>query len=333
MKVLAPACDLPPDLARLGPDELRRTLDRVGETPLLSVTLLGMPLLLKLEGCNPGGSIKDRTALFMIRELERRGMLRAGHRLVDSTSGNFGVAMAWISRALGYRFTAITDPRVTEPNLRRMGELGATVEIMHEKDETGGYLLSRIRRAQAIAEGSAATVWVNQYSNPDNARSHELGIAPELVRQLRGDIGTIFVSASTGGTLAGVGRHLRQHVPAATVVAVDGEGSLLFGGAAGPRLVNGLGSSRPSDFLHRHLFDAVETVSAGEAFRCCRLLADMHGVRVGGSSGAAIAAALAWTQRRGPAAPVVCICPDHGSHYEDTLFSDEWLQAQRIELS
>lgn len=314
----------PVDLSQLSVPELGDLIGLIGGTPLVPVELPDLPgrnLWLKLEGANPGASMKDRPALLMIRSLERSGALAPGGRLIDSTSGNFGVSMAWISRALGYRFTAVVDPMLTEENHLRLLALGADVIRVDERDELGSYVLTRIRRAQAVAVQTGAC-WLNQYASGMNPDAHAGSTGPELLRQAGGSLASVFIAASTGGTLAGVGRYLRSASPRTAVVAVDGEGSSLFGGIPGPRPINGLGSSHPSAFLTPDLYDGVSRIEATAAVARCRQVRDLFGIEVGGSAGASIEAAARWLRlnldARGLA---VAICPDHGANYRSTIFA------------
>jgi N-(2-amino-2-carboxyethyl)-L-glutamate synthase len=322
------------DLTAISGDDLRRLPWRIGNTPVVEVHLAGVAgrVHVKLEGANPGGSSKDRPALHILDSLRRQGRLPAGAHVVDSTSGNWGVSVAWLARARGYRFTAVSDPRVSPENLARIRRLGAVVEIVEERDETGGYLLTRVRRAQAIAESEGA-VWLNQYGNAGNPEAHYRATAPELWAQMDGQLDVVFIPASTGGTLAGISRYLREHSPRTTVVAVDGEGSVMFGASRpGPRLVNGLGSSRPSDFLDAGTYDQVVRVPAREAFRYCRALAS-EGLWVGGSSGAAVAACAALLRADGGSeVRALCLCPDQGANYRSTIFDDGWLASNGLRM-
>jgi 2,3-diaminopropionate biosynthesis protein SbnA len=318
----------PVDLATCSRPELRTFIGLIGNTPLFPITILApnpQRIFLKLEGANPGGSIKDRIANYMIDQLAERGLLTQGAALVDSTSGNFGVAMAWIARARGYRFIAVGDPKITPENAARIAAVGGTLEIVTDTDSTGGYLLTRIARAHNIAETEGA-IWLNQYSSPNNPRAHYLSTGPELLGQMPEQRGVIFVPASTGGTLSGLGAFFRRHCASTAVIGVDGEASALFGGCAGRRVVNGLGSSRPSDFLTPRLYDDVIKVSAQDAFDYCRELYRCVGIEVGGSSGAAIAACALYLRTHASADTPVCICPDHGANYRSTIFSDEWMR-------
>src|SRR5438093_5024015 len=173
---------------------------------------------LKLEGHNPGGSIKDRTALSLIESLERRGALRPGAIVIDSTSGNLGVALAMIARARGYEFVAVVDAKTTDENLAKMSAMGAQIDLVSQRDENGGYLLSRLARVRELCASSDAFVWTDQYSNPANPAAHFRSTGPEVYRDMDGRLDALFVAVSTGGTLAGVGRYFKTVRPPTRVV-------------------------------------------------------------------------------------------------------------------
>jgi len=164
---------------------------------------------LKLEGDNPGGSVKDRTAFGLLRSLESTGELRPGGRLLESSSGNLAISLAMLARDRGYQFTAVVDPRVTVENMRRLDSLGADTRMVETPDEMGGYLLSRLARVREMLVEDPGWLWTNQYSNAANPEAHYLGTAPEIHRQMEHRVDAVFVAVSTGGTLAGTGRFLR----------------------------------------------------------------------------------------------------------------------------
>lgn len=298
-----------------------------GHTPIVPIALTihgrTRTVHLKLEGANPCGSLKDRTAASLVDDLEQRGVLGNGSTLIESTSGNLGVALASIARRRGYRFVAVVDPKTTTENLARLRRLGARIELVDRADEAGGYLLSRLQRVRELC-ASSAFVWPDQYSNPANPRAHERGTAPELLEQLHGHLDAIFVPVSTGGTLAGIARFLRRESPATRIVAVDALGSVALGGHAGPRLLTGIGASRRSSFASVDLYDERVLVGDAEAFAFCRALAAETGIRVGGSSGATLAA-CARVLADADFERVVCLCADRGESYASTIYDDRWL--------
>lgn len=304
------------------------------QTPVVPVELTvrgrRRTVCLKLEGANPYGSLKDRTAASLVDELEQRGALEPGSILVESTSGNLGVALAAIARRRGYRFVAVVDPKTTLENMAQLRRLGARIDFVDTPDEAGGYLLARLERVRELC-ASGALVWPDQYSNPANPRAHEQGTAPELLDQLHGEIDAVFVPVSTGGTLAGLARCLRRDSPATRIVAVDALGSVALGGRPGPRLLTGIGASRRSSFLSADLYDQSVLVGDAEAFAFCRALAAATGISVGGSSGAALAACARLLARDPYLDRVVCLCPDRGDRYASTIYDDGWLSRNGID--
>jgi 2,3-diaminopropionate biosynthesis protein SbnA len=308
----------------------------VGNTPLrpIALRIAGRIRIvhLKLEAANPCGSLKDRTALSLIDDLERRGRLEQGSVLVESTSGNLGIALAWLARAHGYRFVAVIDPKTTPENVTRLRQLGARLELVDTPDLTGAYLLARIERVRELCAASGAYVWPDQYANPANPRAHEQGTAPELLEQLDGELDAVFVPVSTGGTLAGIARFCRRESPATQVIAVDAHGSVALGGRPGRRLLTGIGAGKRSSFVTPDLYDQSLLVHDGEAFAYCRALAASTGIQLGGSSGATIAACARVLAGDGELERVACICPDGGDSYRSTIYSDRWLACNGIQL-
>jgi N-(2-amino-2-carboxyethyl)-L-glutamate synthase len=304
-------------------------------TPLVPVRLAVAGALrtihLKLEGANPGGSLKDRTAAALVEDLEERGAIGPGSVIVESTSGNLGVALARLARTRGYGFVAVVDPKTTPENVERMRRFGARVERVDEPDGAGGYVLSRIERVRALcAEDRFA--WPNQYENPANPRAHDAGTAAEILDQMDGRVDALLAAVSTGGSLAGMARRFRRESPATRIVAVDAAGSVALGGRPGPRLLTGIGASRPSAFLTGELYDELLRVADAEAFACCHALRDGAGLSVGGSSGAVLAAAGRWLAANPEAERVVAVCADRGERYARSIFDPRWLERNGVRV-
>lgn len=304
------------------------TWGRDQETPVVDIALkIGSrwrKVGLKLEAHNPSGSIKYRTACGLITELEASGRLAPGVPLVESTSGNLGVALAFLSQARGYRFTAVTDPKTDPAILEHMRSMGAVVISVTEPDEAGGYLLSRLAMVRRMLAEDQAWVWPNQYENPANPQIHFSATAPEVCRQRPG-LDAVFIAASTGGTLAGVGRYLKSASPSVRVVGVDIRGSRVFGHPSGKRLITGIGSSRPSLFLRPGDYDDVVIVDDQEAITACHSLQDNLGIGLGGSAGAVVAACARYLKEHPEIAQPVCVCPDGRVNYVNTLYDPGWL--------
>jgi 2,3-diaminopropionate biosynthesis protein SbnA len=312
-------------------------LDAIGATPMVPVWMRFRGrrhrVFLKLEGQSLTGSIKDRTALSLVRRLEQRGHLGPGSTLVESTSGNLGVAMALICRARGYRFVAVVDPRASAENLAKLTALGAEIDMVPELADSGNYLGARLERVAELRRTRPGLVWANQYGNEGNPLAHATTTAPEILRQMGAELDAVFVAVSTCGTLAGVGSYLRHASPRTRIVAVDAQGSVVFGGVPAPRLLVGIGAGRSPDFAIEGLYDDVVHVDDATAFATCRAVEEGSGLRVGGSSGAVVAACLRYLGEEPGLDRVVCICPDTGDNYTSTIWNDAWLQAQGVDLA
>lgn len=324
-------------IAGLTPVQLGRLVDHIGNTPIELVYLVidgrVRKVHLKLEGANPAGSVKDRTGFALVQDLQTRGLLREGSVVIESTSGNLGVALALNCQARGYPFLAIIDPKTTHENLAKMQALGAMIELVDQPDANGGYLLSRLARVQQLCQSSDKYVWTDQYSNPANPSIHYSTTGPEIYQQLDGKVEAVFAAVSTGGTLAGIGRYFREVSPATQIVGVDARGSVVFGTPAGSRKLTGIGSSRRSSFISPALYDTHMLVGDEEAFAFCLALYAITGLKVGGSSGAILAACARYLQTHPELENVVCICADSGENYTSSIFNSRWLQRHNVCLS
>lgn len=287
-------------------------------------------VFLKLESQNFSGSIKGRTALSLIASLEERGVLGSGKTLIESTSGNLGVALAMIARNKGYRFIAVIDPKTTDENVQKLKKFGAEIEFVAESDEHGGYLLSRLRRIRELCQRNTELVWTNQYENPANPTAHFTTTAPEIWEQMNRDVGAVLVPVSTGGTLAGVGRYFRQYSPNTQVVGVDAYGSIVFEDTPSPRKLTGIGASRKSSFLSKELYDDYFLIRDEPTFAFCHALKEVTGITIGGSSGATLAAAYQFLLKNPSVERIVCLCPDGGDNYLNSIYNPEWIQANNF---
>jgi 2,3-diaminopropionate biosynthesis protein SbnA len=306
----------------------KETCEGSQETPIVDIALKiesrWRKVGLKLESYNPSGSIKYRTAYGLITALEASGRLVPGTHLVESTSGNLGVALALLSQVRGYRFTAVTDPKADPVMVEHIQSMGAVVISVRQPDEAGGYLLSRLAMIRRLLAEDPASIWPNQYENPANPEIHYHETGPEIYRQRPG-MDAVFIAASTGGTLAGVGRYLRSASSSVKVVGVDIRGSRVFGYPSGQRLITGIGSSRASLFLRPADYDDVVLVDDREAVITCHYLQENLGIGLGGSGGAVVAACARYLKAHPEIARPVCICPDGRANYLNTLYNHVWL--------
>jgi N-(2-amino-2-carboxyethyl)-L-glutamate synthase len=283
-------------------------------------------VFLKLEGFNITGSIKIKTAIGLVEDLEQRGVARPSETvLVESSSGNLGLALSLVCAIKGYEFICVTDPNANRATKRGMELHGAKVIVVEDRDAAGGYLGSRLKKIDEILQSDPNAVWLNQYANIANKNVHAEQTANEIAREFD-KVDWIFVGTGTTGTLAGISERLRQVFPRIKVVAVEPVGSVTFGGVPGRRNIPGIGTSvRPklADLAKPDRIVAVNEESTVEA--CLSFVRDHH-LPLGGSSGTVLAAVkrLAPDFRRGDI--VVAISADLGEKYLDTLYDPAWAE-------
>jgi len=293
-------------------------------------SVLGLPLFLKCEGFNFAGSVKMKAALAMVADAERTGWLKPGSVLVESSSGNLGVALSVIAASKGYGFVCVTDLRCNETTRRTMDALGARVHVVREPDPEGGGLLgARIKYVQSLVASDPRYVWLNQYANPANSAAHFATTGPDISAEFP-ELDVLFVGAGTTGTLMGCSRYFRQRTQdghkAVRVVAVDAVGSVTFGGPPTSRMIPGLGTGVRPQQLVEELVDDVVLVEEVDTIRTCRNLAG-RGFLFGGSTGTVVSGAATWMDVYGtPDMTAVAIAPDLGERYLDTVYHDSWVE-------
>jgi cysteine synthase A len=288
-------------------------------------SIFGHSLFLKCEGFNFAGSIKLKAATEMVETAERDGVLTPGSVLVESSSGNLGVALSMIAASKGYRFLCVTDSRCNLSTRRLMEALGSQVHIITEPDANGGFLGARIDYVRALCASDDRYVWLNQYTNPSNWKAHYRTTAPAIAHQFpRLDV--LFVGAGTTGTLMGCARYFRESHRPVRVVAVDSVGSVTFGGAPGRRMIPGLGTSVRPPLLDESYIDEVVLVEEADTIRACHRLA-RRGFLFGGSTGTVVSGAMNWlAQHDAQELTAVAIAPDLGERYLDTIYQTNWLE-------
>ncbi|MFC5947770.1 2,3-diaminopropionate biosynthesis protein SbnA [Pseudonocardia lutea] len=287
--------------------------------------IVDQPLHLKCEGFNFAGSIKLKAATEMVEAAERRGVIRPWSVLVESSSGNLGVALSLLAASKGLRFVCVTDSRCNLATRRMMEALGAEVHVMTDPDPQEGLLGARLRHVRELLASDEKYVWLNQYGNADNWRAHYRRTAPEIHREFP-HLDVLFVGAGTTGTLMGCARWFREFAPEVRIVAVDAAGSVTFGDAPGRRMIPGLGSSVPSQFLEPALIDDVVRVEEADTVRMCHRLA-RRGFLFGGSTGTVVSGATRWLAEHGTSATTaVALAPDLGERYLDTVYQSNWVE-------
>ncbi|MFF8952463.1 2,3-diaminopropionate biosynthesis protein SbnA [Streptomyces sp. NPDC014940] len=288
-------------------------------------SIFGCPLYLKCEGFNFAGSIKLKAANEMVESAERDGVLRPDSVLVESSSGNLGVALSMIAASKGYRFLCVTDARCNLSTRLLMEALGSQVHVVADLDANGGFLGTRLDYVRSLCESDDRYVWLSQYTNPGNWRAHYRTTGPEIASHFpRLDV--LFVGAGTTGTLMGCARFFRRWHRPVRIVAVDSVGSVAFGGEPGRRMIPGLGMSMRPPLLDESLVDEVIRVEEADTIRTCHRMA-RRGFLFGGSTGTVVSGATDWLAEHGSGGvTAVAIAPDLGERYLDTIYQTNWLQ-------
>ena len=290
----------------------------------------GMNLFTKLEYVNPVGSIKDRAAYWILKRAAERGEVCDETTVIESSSGNFAAALAAFTHLVGLRFIPVIDPNVSgtyESFLRRMCP---TVVKVEDRDDTGGFLKTRLQMVKHLCGTTPNAYWTNQYGNLDAMEAHYELTAGEICADFE-SLDLVFIGVSTAGTIAGVSRRLKERYPKIRIVAVDTEGSVIFGSAPRKRHIPGVGSSIVPQLLSQAKIDDVVLISERDTVDACRELLTTHGLFVGGSSGTAFAAIKRYASRMAGAKrpTVLFLCADRGTAYLDTVFDPAW--ATRLE--
>jgi 2,3-diaminopropionate biosynthesis protein SbnA len=289
-------------------------------------SVVGRTIYLKCEGFNFGGSIKMKAAAAMVADAEQNGVLRAGSRLIESSSGNIGVALSVIAAWKGIPFTCVTDRRCNDRTAAVMRALGTRIVTVDEPDPEGGYLKARLDLVRRLCAEDNRYLWLNQYTNEANWLAHYRDTGQGILKQFPG-LDVLFVGVGTAGTAMGCLRYFRDNGSTARVVAVDTVGSVSFGSPIANRLIPGVGSGVVPPLLDADAFDDVVLVPEDAALRRCRSLA-ARGLLFGGSTGTVVDGANRWLELNDTerALSAVCISPDMGDRYLDTVYDDAWVR-------
>lgn len=301
----------------------RDLIETIGNTPLVALSRLAAAyqsvaeIVAKVERFNPGGSVKDRAALGMILAAEQNGSLARGGTIIEPTSGNTGVGLAWIARLKGYR-VILTMPESMSLERRKLLQASGAELVLTPACEG---MTGAIRRADELRQSTPGSVILGQFDNPANPEAHESTTAEEIWRDTDGEVDVFVATVGTGGTLTGTARGLKQHRPSVRIVAVEPASSpVLSGGEAGAHAIQGIGAGFVPGNYDATLVDEVLTVTNEDAFRLMRELASIEGLLVGISSGAAVAAALQLARRAEYAGKrIVVLLPDTGERYLSLL--------------
>src|ERR671918_2983759 len=307
-------------LARL--EQLRKTLR---PTPHVRLAVEDMNLFAKLEYVNPVGSIKDRPALWILKRAAERGEISSDTTVIESSSGNFASALAAYTQLVGLRFIPVIDPNISgtyESFLRRLCPRVVKVE---ERDDTGGFLKTRLQMVKHLCATVPNAYWTNQYGNPDAVEAHYELTAGEICADFD-SLDYVFIGVSTAGTIGGMSRRLKERYPNVRIIAADTQGSVIFGDTPRKRHIPGVGASIVPPLVSHARIDDVVLIPEQETVAACRELLTTHGLFAGGSSGTAYAAVRRYAPRMtgGRRPSVLFVCADRGTPYLDTVYDPTW---------
>ncbi len=318
------------------PRTFENVLELVGNTPLVRLNKVTAGLkpriYAKLEYMNPGGSVKDRIASYMLAEAEKKGLVKNGSTIIEPTSGNTGVGLAQLAALRGYRLVFTMPDKVSEEKRALLRAYGA--ELVIAPTDVGAESPEHyINVAKRLAKVTKNSFIPNQYENPGNPRAHFETTGPEIWRQTRGRVDALVAGIGTGGTISGTGKYLKSKKKRLTVVGVDPVGSIYYNLKYGTKhevrtyLTEGVGEDfMPKTYDHR-IVDEIVRVSDAEAFSMTRRLVREEGLLAGGSSGAAVHGAISFARKRPDLKMIVVILPDAGRNYLGKIFDDRWMKS------
>lgn len=314
-------------------------VDTVGHTPLIRLHSFseetGCEILAKAEFLNPGGSVKDRAALYIIQDAEEKGLLKPGGTVVEGTAGNTGIGLAHICNAKGYKCLIIIPNTQSQEKMDALRALGAEVRpvpAVPYKDPN-----NYVKLSGRIASEMENAIWANQFDNLANRRAHYETTGPEIWAQTDGKVDAWVTSTGTGGTFAGVAMYLKEKNPAIKCVLADPMGSGLYSyvktgeiKTEGNSITEGIGNSRITANMEGAPADDAIQIDDTEAIRVVYQLLRKDGLFMGGSTGINIAAAVALAKQMGPGHTIVTILCDSGSRYQSRIFNHEWLESKGL---
>jgi O-acetylserine dependent cystathionine beta-synthase len=293
----------------------RNIKELIGNTPIVEITSFDLPegvrLFAKLEYFNPGGSVKDRLGIELIRDAEERGVLKPGGTIIEPTAGNTGIGLALAAVGTGYRVIFVVPEKFSEEKQELMRALGA--EVVNTPTDKG--IKGAIEKAKQLEQEIEGAFCPQQFSNPANPAAHYKTTGPEIWSQMEGNVDVFVAGAGSGGTFMGTARYLKEKNPHIKTVIVEPEGSILNGGEPGPHKTEGIGMEFLPEFMEPSYFDAIHTVDDADAFRWVKELAAKEGMLVGSSAGAAMHAAMKEAQQAKPGTNIVTIFADSSERY------------------
>ncbi len=303
-------------------------LDAVGHTPMIKLNRIpdpdGAQILVKFEGLNIGGSIKTRTALNMIQEAEKKGLINKDTVIVEPTSGNQGIGLALVGAVRGYRTIIIMPDSVSEERRKLIMHYGAEVILIHDDGDIGACIEECLHTALRMRDEDPNVFVPQQFENPDNTMAHKNNTALEIINAVDGPIDGFCSGIGTGGTITGIGEVLREKNPSIEIWAAEPENAaILAGGNVGTHLQMGIGDGIIPDILNQSIYNHICVVTDKEAIDMAKALARDEGIMCGISSGTNVAAAFKLAKKLGPGKTVVTVLPDTAERYFSTPLFDE----------
>ncbi|HSX26922.1 MAG TPA: cysteine synthase family protein [Chlamydiales bacterium] len=317
-------------------------LDTIGNTPLVRLQHINpnplATILVKLEFLNPSASIKDRMVLHMVEDAEKKGLLKPGGTIVEGTSGNTGAALAMIAAIKGYRAILVVSEKVSQEKQNTLKAFGAKIVVTPSgvSSDSPDYYVNVAKR---LAQEIPGSFQINQYDNPINPEAHYLTTGPEIWKQTNGHIDYFIASGSTGGTISGVGKYLKEKNPKVKIILPDPVGSVFYDffktgkvpkDAIGSKYIEGIGQNHITKAIDFSVIDDVMQVKEKDAFATGKLLAQKEGILAGGSSGANVWAALEIAKRIKTPTTLVTVLPDSGLKYLSKMYDEEWLKKHHL---
>lgn len=282
---------------------------------------------LKIEGLNIAGSIKIKPAMHMIEMLEADGTIKPGrNKIIESSSGNLGVALSIVCKAKGYEFMCVTDPNLSSACLKQMKSYGAKIIRIDQKDKNGGYLTTRINTILKMVEEDPNIVWTNQYANTNNVDAHYRTTAPQIHHYFP-VLDTLFIGSGTTGTLGGCAKYFKEHSPETKIVAVDSCGSVTFGHPPSRRLLPGLGTSRRPEIASTDNIHEILLIPELETIETANELLNRYALLAGASTATVLTGVKKYIDSNKVSGAVMAICPDFGDRYFDTVYDSAWVQS------
>ncbi|MFB7120713.1 2,3-diaminopropionate biosynthesis protein SbnA [Bacillus thuringiensis] len=300
----------------------------VGNTPIVNIkvdTLEDINFYAKLEMFNPTGSVKDRAASYVINHLLENNVINKETVIMESSSGNFGVALSAYCKSKGLKFYCVIDKNISKDNEKIIDFLSEKVFKVDELDESGGYLLNRLKKIKELELLIPNSYWINQYASPLNAEAYYSTLGTEIINSFE-YLDYCFIGVSSGGTITGVSQRIKEKFPEVKIIAVDIEGSLIFNKMPKKRSIPGIGSSMKPKILEEALIDDVVIVTEEETIKMCHYLLQENSIFAGGSSGSVLAAAKKYFGNKSTVMnnQVLLILPDRGDRYTSTIYNPDW---------